>query len=402
MNATSWISLKLIALLSLLMLPLTSPAIANGPVEQADLMEAETRRILVMVQQPPNRLRPGQSYSSGYGNSRSNSAKERLGRGLAGQYDLEFVELWPMPLIGLDCFVMELKQGVSVDAVIAEIEKNPRIKWAEPIEIYETYQDSQEEADPLYPISPAAREWDITRLHQQWTGRDVRVAVIDTQVDTSHPDLTGRIKLSRNFAPQSPPRPEYHGTEVAGIIAANANNGVGIIGVAPEAGIMALRACWQRGNGASSVCTSLNLARALNFAIKRKAEVINLSLGGPPNRLLSELIDTASDRGIAVVAAFDPNRPQGGFPASHSRVIAVSNRSILVDGGYNAPGDDIPTTQPGGGWHLVSGSSYSAAHISGLLALSYERARKARVPRRPLTSVSGSNREVDIEASFGR
>jgi len=284
---------------------------------------------------------------------------------------------------------------------VETLETNPSVQWAEPMAVYETMaQRSAGRADPLAALSPANKNWDLSSVHASWTGRNVDVAVIDTQVDTSHPDLAGRIRLSRNFAPQSPARPEYHGTEVAGIIAANARNGIGIAGVAPGARIMALRACWQRGKTRGSACTSLNLARAMNFAIERRAKIINLSLGGPPNRLLSRLIDLAAERGIAVVAAHNPNQPRGGFPASHSNVIAVSQEGAMIGRGYAAPGMDIPTTQPGGGWHFVSGSSYSAAHVSGLLALNYERSKKRDGRWHSLVRSPGNSRSIDVSATF--
>ena len=364
---------------------------------------AERRKILVMIRQPPNRLRPGTSYSSGYGSAQTKATRERLGRAIAKRYGFTFVEMWPMPLIGLGCLIVEFNDEYSAAEAAKMLEQHPLVQWAEPMEVYETLAQAGR-PDPLSPLSPANSAWNLSRLHSSWTGRNVSVAVIDTQVDVGHPDLKGRVKLARDFAPQIPARPEYHGTEVAGIIAANARNGIGIAGVAPGAQLMALRACWQRGETRKSTCTSLNLARALNFAIERKAKIINLSLGGPPNRLLSQLIDTATKRGIAVVAAYNPKLPMGGFPASHPDVIAVSQLGDLRGKGYAAPGHDIPTTQPGGGFHFVSGSSYSAAQVSGLLALRYERSRKQNrqrnSPWHSLARINDDSREIDISAAF--
>ena len=381
---------------------------ASETLEREDpVTRAEKKKILVMIEQPPNRLRPGAAYSSGYGSAQTKAARERMGRSIAKQYGFQFVELWPMPLIGLDCFILEFTDNYSAEQAVKMIEEHPSVEWAEPMEVYET-QGAAAKADPLGALSPIAKSWDLARVHSSWTGRNVNVAVIDTQVDANHPDLRGRIRLSRDFAPQAPARPEYHGTEVAGIIAANARNGIGIAGVAPEARIMALRACWQRGAARTSACTSLNLARAMNFAIERGAKVINMSLGGPPNRLLTRLIDTAAERGIAVVAAHHPGLPKGGFPASHPSVIAVSQLGAKGAGGYAAPGQDIPTTQPGGGFHFVTGSSYSAAHVSGLLALKYERSRTKRSDRRgrgeaqwhALPHIDAKTRKIDIAATF--
>ncbi len=99
--------------------------------------------------------------------------------------------------------------------------------------------------------------------------------------------------------------------------------------------------------------------------------MINLSLSGPPDRLLAQLIAIAGAHNISVVAAYDPDLPKGGFPASDPEVIAVANESLLSapPGVYLAPGEDVPTTEPGGKWFLVNGSSYAAAHVSGLIAL---------------------------------
>jgi subtilisin family serine protease len=206
----------------------------------------------------------------------------------------------------------------------------------------------------------------------------VRVAVIDSRVDVDHPDLAGQVVVSRDFLPNRPGEPESHGTAVAGIIAAIANNHVGIAGIAPEARVMALRACWQER--ADTVCDSLSLARAINFAIENRAQVVNLSLSGPAGILLSRLVDVAIARGAAVVAAVDPAQPDGGFPASHAGVIAVTrdDSAARLQGVYTAPGHDVPTTLPHGRWSLVSGSSFAAAHVSGLLALVREKSSRPR------------------------
>jgi len=393
-------------LLALLLLPFWgTAALAQETASRADAVaspeRAHEKTLLVTLTQAPNRLRPGASYSSGYGSALTQAVRERLGRQIAGEYGFEFVELWPMPVLGLDCLVVRFSDEMSADEAVAMLEKHPSVEWAEPIVTYETFaQRLKSSADPLASLSPATDGWNMARVHTSWTGRNVKIAVIDTQVDTSHPDLAGRIRVSRNFAPQSPAKPEDHGTEVAGIIAANARNGIGIAGIAPGARLLALRACWQKGSGAGSVCTSLNLARAINYAIERDVNIINLSLGGPPNRLLSRLIESASQQGIAVVAAHNPNLPRGGFPASHSNVIAVSQKGTSIGRGYVAPGMDIPTTQPGGGWTFVTGSSYSAAHVTGLLALNHERNRSRKGPWRSLVRQGGSSREIDIPATF--
>ncbi len=110
------------------------------------------------------------------------------------------------------------------------------------------------------------------------------------------------------------------------------------------------------------------------FAINRRADVVNLSLSGPSTPLLARLLDAALRKGATVVGAFDQNLPNGGFPASHPGVIAVGAEPASMAGPmYVAPGRDVLTTEPGGRWGLVNGSSYAAAHVSGLFALLKER-----------------------------
>jgi subtilisin family serine protease len=208
------------------------------------------------------------------------------------------------------------------------------------------------------------------------TGRGQTVAVIDSRVDRGHPDLIGQVSSQEDFVSAHLSQAERHGTGVAGIIAARANNMAGIVGVAPDARIMALRACWERPDRSQparsvTVCDSLSLAKALVFAIEHRAGVINLSLSGPQDRLIQTLVETGLARGITVVAAIDPARPGASFPAHVPGVIAVDDERLSAKepGVYIAPGLDIPTTEPGGRWSLVNGTSFAAAHVSGLAAL---------------------------------
>jgi subtilisin family serine protease len=156
------------------------------------------------------------------------------------------------------------------------------------------------------------------------------------------------------------------------VIAARAGNGIGIAGIAPAARLMGLRACWQQQ--AATLCDTLSLAKALQYAIDHRARIINLSLSGPRDPLLGRLVAIGVGRGQAIVAAFDPAAADGGFPASQPGVIAVDDQNDPrpPPRAFLAPARDIPTTAPGGGWTLVDGTSYAAAHVSGLLALMNE------------------------------
>lgn len=358
------------------------------------------RQILVMVRHPPDHYRPSGAYGGGYGDDLARSARERFARRIARAHGLTVIEAWPMPMIGLDCFVMAVPAGRTAGAAAADVSRESAVEWAQPNATYETQGSAASHNDPLYPAQPAAQQWRLADLHQLATGRGVKVAVIDSGIETRHPDLAGQVTVSRNFIAGRSPASERHGTGVAGIIAARADNRIGIAGVAPGARLLGLRACWQ-ASAARTVCDSFSLVKALYFAAEQKADVINMSLTGPDDRLLATLLKTVIARGAAVVTAFDARRRDGGFPASVPGVIAVSDRLLAPSAGavYTAPGRDVPTTQPGDRWFLVNGSSYAAAHVSGLLALLREQRPSARAS---LVSARAGGGPIDACATLVR
>jgi subtilisin family serine protease len=334
----------------------------------------DQQQILVLQRLAPPHFRGHSDYAGAYDDAVSGAERQRIAARIAHAHRLTLVTDWPMPMLGLDCFVMGVPDGERADAVAREVAADRDVVWAEPVHAYRAQAGTPSPNDPLFAAQPAAALWGLAVLHQVTTGRGVRVAVIDSQVETGHPDLKGQVSDTHNFVTGRDPPAELHGTGVAGIIAARSGNGLGIVGIAPDARLMALRACWQveHADGApTTACDSFSLAKALYFAIEHNAQVANLSLAGPDDRLLASLVDLGLARGMAIVAAVDPALPGGGFPASHGGVIAVSDVPFagLWQGVYTAPGHDIPTTQPGGRWYLVNGSSYAAAHVSGLIAL---------------------------------
>jgi subtilisin family serine protease len=358
-----------------------STAAAAQPRPQASDPAAQ---VLVFMRAPPEHFRPNAAYGGAYGGGADHSARFRIASRLARAHGASMVGDWPIPLIGMDCFVLAARDAHAAAELAQALSHAPEVAWAEPVAIYRAKgAPAAAHNDPLFRVQPAAREWRLAELHEIATGRNVRVAVVDSLVDVAHPDLTGQVATREDFAPRPARGAELHGTGVAGVIAARADNGLGITGVAPRAKLMALRACWQEPGPAQgapeTLCDNLSLAKALHFAIAHDAQVINLSLGGLPDPLLDKLLDVALARGIVVVAAYDRSLPGGGFPASHPGVVAVADEGGQTPAGvFQAPGRDVPTTQPGGRWFLVNGSSYSAAHVSGLFALLKEKDRSAK------------------------
>ncbi|MBO9647769.1 MAG: S8 family serine peptidase [Variovorax sp.] len=353
-----------------------APALA-APDEQTSTVAAAAvsapapnQQVLLLLRLPPEHYRPENAYSGGYGDGPAHGARRRMAAALARDHGLTLVTDWALPLLSVDCFVMIVPDDQSPENVARALSQDPRVAWAQPMNVFRAHGHG----DPLYPLQPVAQAWHLLDLHEISTGRDVRVAVVDSGVDAQHPDLAGQVALKENFVDNHRDVPEDHGTAVAGVIAARADNGLGIVGVAPNARLLALRACWQESTQAT-LCTSLSLAMALHFAIAHDAAIINLSLSGPPDRLLDSLLDVALSRNISVIAAVDRKLPDGGFPASHAGVVAVADDTGLptLHGALVAPGRDVPTTLPGSRWNLVSGSSYAAAHVAGLFALMRER-----------------------------
>jgi hypothetical protein len=340
--------------------------------------EEARRQVLVMLQLPKAHYRPDGSYAGSYGEGVGRRSRHQLAQDLARAHRLEIRSEWPMPMAGVDCFVMHVPMGDARTTVqVAQaVSEDKRVAWAQPVSLYQAESSRQE---PLYAAQPAAQQWRLADMHRLATGRGVRIAVVDSGIEANHPDLAGQVVQNLNFVDDRPSPAEGHGTAVAGIIAARADNGAGIAGVAPQARLLALRACWQAGP-AQTLCSSLGLAKALYAAIQQDAHIINMSLSGPDDRLLALLLDQALARGVAVVAALPGQGGPGSFPASHPGVVVVGSTLPLPAGAMLAPGRDVPSAAPGGGWSLVTGSSFAAAHASGLLALVRELDAKGLQP----------------------
>ena len=248
-------------------------------------------------------------------------------------------------------------------------------------------------ADPYGSLQHNLEVMEVQRAHAWTRGAGSSVTIIDSGVDLEHPELVSQVREHRDFVGGTKKQSagDAHGTAIAGVIAAAADNGIGVSGIAPEADLIVLRACWHERDSAPAVCDSFTLAKALTFALESRTDVINLSLGGPPDPLLARLAALAMDRGIAVVAAaaLEP-----GFPADVAGVIVVGSTPVKdpsqAPSLLYAPGEDILVPVPGGGFDYASGTSLSAAHVSGVIALLM--AERPRLGRDDLASLLTSSR----------
>jgi subtilisin family serine protease len=373
----------LVAATSMAMLLAGCALTSTGTGSAQHAPESSARQIVLTIRQDRDtavqlRGEPNLRYATRRGYGPSPSVERTLNQ-LAREHGLTRVDGWPIASLDVYCEVFAVGGGVEVDAVIESLREDSRIELVQRMNTFETLVGRYD--DPYADLQEALIDLEIAAAHSLATGKGVTVAVIDSSVDTRHPELRGQISVNRDLVGTRPGARggEIHGTAVAGIIASNVNNTEGIIGIAPDATIAALRACWAlEANTSAARCSTFSLALALETAMNLDAQVINLSLTGPFDPLLALLLDAAMERDIVIVAAApEAGQAPAGFPASHAGVIAVraanADADGLLDVALPAPGREILTTTPNADYMFLSGNSLAAAHVTGVVALLLER-----------------------------
>ena len=214
-------------------------------------------------------------------------------------------------------------------------------------------------------------------MHTRSVGRNVTVAVIDSEIDTQHPDLVGVI--SEKFdATGTASSPHVHGTGMAGAIASKRR----LLGIAPGVRILAVKAFDETSTSAEA--TSYQILKGLDWAIAKKVRIINMSFAGPRDLMVERSLQKAYDQGIVLIAAAGNAGPKSPplYPAADVNVIAVSATDyadkpfkMANHGKYiavAAPGVDVLVPAPKGAYQLTTGTSVAAAHVSGVAALLLE------------------------------
>jgi subtilisin family serine protease len=358
------------------------------PVEP--LMESDPARFIVVTlrnESAPSIPRAG-STVRGYEPPPSYSlapATRASAKAVATAHGLREIAAWPIGLLGVHCIVYELPPGADRSATLDRLRRDSRVESAQSYQSFATLTGDSDPAaaasDPYRPLQRNLDMMDVAGAHAWSRGEGVRVAVIDTGVDASHPDLAGRVIKQENFVDGSPNSRDRHGTAVAGIIAAVENNSQGIVGVAPAARLHAMRACWPAlRDEARAVCSTLTLAKALAAAIEARIDIINLSLTGPADPLLTRLVEVGLRRGVVFVGATPPNSDGSAFPTGIPGVIGVDSAGAKAsaDAVLFAPASDVLTLVPNGRYDFLSGSSLAAASVSGGIALLLSRDRNLR------------------------
>lgn len=296
------------------------------------------------------------------------------------EFSLVEVDHWPIRSLSVYCFVYRVPPGEDRSTVIARLKSDARVESVQPLQEFETGTSAVVDYDDTYAnLQHGLSILDVSGAHRISRGHGVRIAIIDSDADYKHEDLQGRLSKIADFVDGKARSNAEHGTAVASVIGANANNAKGIVGIAPQATLELFVSCWAGETPDKASCDSFTLAKALDTLLDDPPDVLNMSLTGPYDPLLARLLGTVQDAGVVIVAARPADVSDGNhFPASLENVIGVGNseQRHRVAGGSKqlpqdiyAPGWQIMVAVPNDAYDFRSGSSLAAAHVSGTIAL---------------------------------
>ncbi len=281
-----------------------------------------------------------------------------------------------------------INDGRPVAVVIRALQADPRVVGAvlgaQPNYLYALQEDAAAAKPDPAPAQTDSAQYALAKLHLTEAhaiakGENVVIAVIDTPIDATHPELAGVITATFD-ATGAADKPLPHGTGMASAIAAHGK----LIGSAPNVKLISVAAFGRvRTQG-----TTFNIVKGLDWAANANANIINMSFAGPADPELAAMLASARAKGLVLIAAAGNAGPTSPplYPAADPNVIAVTATDIddrLFEranrGAYiavAAPGVNILVAAPDGGYQTTSGTSVAAAEVSGIAALMIERNRK--------------------------
>jgi subtilisin family serine protease len=312
----------------------------------------------------------------------SNSATPAQIDALQARFRLTRLESQTFQLSATTLYRWRIPNGVTVPEAVRALGADPRVVSVQPNYLF-TMQGEEAKSETKPASEGEAAQYELAKLHLPQAhalakGDNILVAVIDSGVDANHPELSGAIAETYDTL-ASPYVPHKHGTAVSGLIAAHGK----LMGAAPHARILAIRAFNPTDKGADG--TTFNILKGLDWAVVHDARVINMSFAGPADPVIHRSLEAAHKKGIVLVAAAGNAGAKSPplYPAADPNVIAVtatdaddklfvqSNRGNHI--AIAAPGAQILVAIPDGGYEVGSGTSYSAAEVSGIVALMLER-----------------------------
>jgi hypothetical protein len=287
--------------------------------------------------------------------------------------------------------VLRLGRGASLGVALAQLQRDPRVEWAEP---NVRYQAAVVPNDPCLNVCPGSsvRQWAPAVVHapEAWDlthgSPSVVVAVIDGGVDAGHSELKGKVVVGPDFTGEPADDCSDHATHVAGTIAATTNDGTFVAGLGWDTKVLSIRVLSEYPECSGTLSS---IAKAIDTAVEAGARVINLSLAGSfDSRSIRESIAKAVEAGVVVVAAAGNEGLKGNpiaYPAAIGEVLSVGASTVADEtaafsehGGWvdmAAPGEGIVSTVPGG-YALMSGTSMAAPHVAAAAALIIARSPK--------------------------
>jgi hypothetical protein len=299
---------------------------------------------------------------------------DRLLRAFEQDHRLRRLGVHRLPAINADIYRFRITDQRQVPVVMGSVQGDARVAQVQPNFIYALQDAGAASAPAGDPMQYVVSKLHLPQAHDLATGERVLVAVIDSGIDSTHPELKG-VVAGRFDAFRGEPAPHKHGTAMASAIAAHSR----LLGVAPAAHILAVRAFDDAPAGAQA--TTSRILDGLQWIAGSGARVVNMSFTGPDDSSMHDMIASLRRKGLVLVAAAgnDGPRASAAYPAAYAEVIAVTATdaddrllNVANRGGYvavAAPGVDVFVAAPGGAYDFTTGTSVAAAHVSGLAAL---------------------------------
>jgi subtilisin family serine protease len=364
-------------------------ALGKSPAERRTLILSHRQEILTSRLRLPYRPLPGEAGFTGVpprGETRfvPNELVLHVGPSVSPQaidaamrrHGLTTVESQRIELTGGTLVRMRYSDGREMADVVRALE-NENIGVAQPDYVYTVQQDAQlaGKGGPGGFNQYVVAKLHLDEAHRLATGAKVLVAVIDSRIDSAHPDLTGAIAEEFDAVGTRDP-PDTHGTGMSGAIAAHRT----LMGIAPNARILAVRA-FSPNSGKSPQATTRYIIAGLEWAISKGARIINMSFAGPYDPMLQLAMKNAHDKGVVLIAASGNLGPKSQplYPAADPHVIAVTATdegdqlfAQSVRGPHialAAPGVDVVVPAPNKEYQFTTGTSVAAAEVSGVAAL---------------------------------
>lgn len=310
------------------------------------------------------------------------SKTKRMERIIARRYKLELLKGKNIPLLKARVQSYRIPDKRSVGRVLAQMRRDGRIMLSQPVYVYKAAAGEKQDKELDDPLSYPYQVMKVKRAHDYSLGRNIKIAIVDTGVDRSHPALKGAQIRQYNAVDEKQPYTGHaHGTSIAGVLGAQFE----LKGIAPKAQLLDARAFFVPKNGKDPETTTLILLGALQWAYDQGAQVFNLSFEGPKDPAIEDALQELYKKGKVIVAAAGNGGPKAkpAYPAAYKDVIATTaidqKRKLYKHANHGkyltlaAPGVGVTVLSTSKSYSVSSGTSIAAAHVSGLVALILER-----------------------------